>query len=125
MRGGWHRSTAGLALLAPALCLAGITTAVARSTPPSAAIRDTIVASRTAVPVEESSLDGTPVRVRIPAIGVDADMGSLGLNADGTLEVPPYDRAGWFRGEPKPGETGPAVIAAHVDSTAGPAVFAG
>ncbi len=119
MRGGWDRPTAGLALLALGLCLGGIATAVARST----AIRDTTVASRGAVPAQNSSLGGTPVRVRIPAIGVDADMESLGLDTDGTLEVPPYDRAGWFRGGPKPGETGPAVIAAHVDSTNGPAVF--
>ncbi len=50
-------------------------------------------------------------------------MNRLGLNGDGTLEVPPYDRAGWYGGGPKPGETGPAVIAAHVDSDTGPAVF--
>ncbi len=68
-------------------------------------------------------LPGRPVRVRIPAIDVAADMDRLGLNGDGTLEVPPYDRAGWYGGGPKPGETGPAVIAAHVDSDTGPAVF--
>ncbi len=70
-----------------------------------------------------AALPGRPVRVRIPAIGVAADMERLGLNGDGTLEVPPYDRAGWYGGGPKPGETGPAVIAAHVDSDTGPAVF--
>jgi sortase (surface protein transpeptidase) len=74
-------------------------------------------------PPAGSSLAGSPVRVRIPAIGVRADMDQLGLNADGTLSVPPYDRAGWYGGGPKPGETGPAVIAAHVDSETGPAVF--
>ena len=123
MRGGWDRSTAGLALLALGLCLGGIATAVARSTAPSAAVRDTIVASRPAVPAQEGTRGGTPVRVRIPAIGVDAEMGSLGLNTDGTLEVPPYEEAGWYAGGSRPGDPGPAVIAAHLASTDGPAVF--
>jgi len=68
-------------------------------------------------------LTGEPTTVRIPAIGVDADLDRLGLDPGGALEAPPYDRAGWFGGGPKPGELGPAVIAAHVDSTTGPAVF--
>lgn len=68
-------------------------------------------------------LSNEPVAVRIPAIEVDANMIRLGLNDDNTLEVPPFELAGWYRGGPKPGETGPAVIAAHVDSTDGPAVF--
>jgi len=69
------------------------------------------------------SLTGTPKRVRIPSIDVDAPLTPLGLNADGTLEVPPYELAGWYDGRPKPGDAGAAVIAAHVDSTTGPAVF--
>ena len=68
-------------------------------------------------------LAGTPVAVRISAIGVDARLVTLGLDAGGALEVPPYDLAGWFGGGAKPGEAGPAVIAAHVDSKTGPAVF--
>ena len=48
----------------------------------------------------------------------------LGLNADGTLEVPArFDRAGWWSGGARPGEPGPAVIVGHVDSHTGPAVF--
>ena len=40
------------------------------------------------------------------------------------MEVPrDFDRAGWYIAGPKPGETGPAVIAGHVDNTSGPAVF--
>lgn len=66
---------------------------------------------------------GDPLRVRIPAIGVVAPLVPLGLNADGTLEVPSYDRAGWYVGGPRPGQPGPAVVAAHVDSRTGPAVF--
>ena len=43
----------------------------------------------------------------------------------GQLEIPPPGRAGWFRGGPRPGEPGRAVIVSHVDSQAGPALFAG
>ncbi|MDA0159909.1 class F sortase [Solirubrobacter ginsenosidimutans] len=65
-----------------------------------------------------------PVRVVIPAIGVDAPLIRLGLDADGALEVPQrFDQAGWWTGGSRPGERGPAVIAGHVDSRTGPAVF--
>jgi sortase (surface protein transpeptidase) len=48
----------------------------------------------------------------------------LGLNPDRTLEVPRnWEQTGWYTGGPEPGEQGPAVIAGHVDSTSGPAVF--
>ena len=65
-----------------------------------------------------------PVRIEIPSIGVDAPIIGLGLNPDRTLEVPTdYGDAGWWTGGPRPGERGPAVIAGHVDSRTGPAVF--
>jgi Sortase domain len=65
-----------------------------------------------------------PVRVRIPSIGVDSPLVQLGVDGDGAL-VPPDDfaRAGWFADGPVPGEIGPAVLAGHVDSHDGPAVF--
>jgi hypothetical protein len=57
-----------------------------------------------------------PVRVVVPAIGVDSDLMDLGLKADGTMEVPPGAfPAGWYTGAPTPGERGPAVLAGHVD----------
>lgn len=67
-----------------------------------------------------------PTRIEIPAIGVDAPVGRVGLNSDGTVEVPPLSRAGdtgWYGYGPTPGEVGPAVVLGHVDSEAGPAVF--
>jgi sortase (surface protein transpeptidase) len=55
---------------------------------------------------------------------VSASVTPLGLNQDGTLEVPRrWEETGWYTGGPEPGERGPAVIAGHVDSTSGPAVF--
>jgi sortase (surface protein transpeptidase) len=65
-----------------------------------------------------------PVRIEIPDIGVAAAVIRLGLNRDGSMQVPAdYGLPGWFTGGPAPGETGPAVIAGHIDSRHGPAVF--
>jgi sortase (surface protein transpeptidase) len=65
-----------------------------------------------------------PVRLEIPAIGVSPPLVRLGLNSDGTMQVPgDFQVAGWFTGGPQPGQLGPAVIAGHVDSRTGPAVF--
>lgn len=65
-----------------------------------------------------------PARIRIPAIGVDASVGPLGLQDDGSLQVPnEADEAGWWSGGARPGQPGPAVIVAHRDSTNGPALF--
>ena len=67
-----------------------------------------------------------PASVSIPAIGVTSDLLHLGLNPDGTLQVPDgpdFDTAAWFDGSPRPGEVGPAVIEGHVSSARGPSVF--
>lgn len=67
---------------------------------------------------------GAPVRLKIPSIGVDSELMDLGLQADGSLEVPPDGfPAGWYTGAPTPGELGPAIIAGHVDWGGQPGVF--
>ncbi|MEE4540604.1 class F sortase [Streptomyces sp. V4-01] len=58
-----------------------------------------------------------PARLRIPAIGVDTPVMSLGLTAGGEVAVPPiaaHAPAGWYDGSPTPGQTGPSVILGHV-----------
>lgn len=66
-----------------------------------------------------------PTHVRVPAIGVDSGISRLGLNPDGTIEVPvDFNQAGWYTRGPAPGEAGPAIILGHVDSYTGPGVFA-
>ncbi|RAO51122.1 hypothetical protein ONO86_02141 [Micromonospora noduli] len=89
---------------------------------------------------DDASLDGqavgqgaaglarsAPTSIEIPRIGVDATIMSLGTNPDGTVQVPPLDKAdqaGWYEPGASPGETGNAVIVGHVDSAVlGPAVF--
>jgi LPXTG-site transpeptidase (sortase) family protein len=65
-----------------------------------------------------------PERLRIASIGVDTPLEDLTLNLDGTLRAPTdYQRAGWYTQGTIPGDVGPAVIAGHVDSKTGPAVF--
>jgi Sortase domain len=66
---------------------------------------------------------GPPTRVRVPAIGLDSPLETLHL-ANGALQAPKrFDRAGWYAEGTAPGDLGPAVIAGHVDSKAGPAIF--
>lgn len=119
-------------LLAGAVVVAGTVALVSPGAAvPSAAVPavGTAAAATSAVPVVAEP--GTqrsaapPVRVRVPAIGVDSELLRLGTDAAGAL-VPPddYDLAGWFAAGAVPGDVGPAVVAGHVDSVDGPAVFA-
>jgi hypothetical protein len=68
-----------------------------------------------------------PVSVRIRAIGVDSTLLHLGLNPDGTIQVPSLQtsaaKAAWYKYSATPGQIGSSVIEGHVDSTRGPAVF--
>jgi sortase (surface protein transpeptidase) len=65
-----------------------------------------------------------PVWLAIPAIGLRATLQVIGLDASGTLQPPAsLTQAGWYGSSPVPGDDGPAIIAGHVDSYSGPAVF--
>lgn len=68
-----------------------------------------------------------PVLVDIPAIGVHSRLLHLGLNPDGTVQVPSVttaaDEAAWYKYSATPGQIGASVIEGHVDSYGGPAVF--
>jgi sortase (surface protein transpeptidase) len=68
-----------------------------------------------------------PVRLLIPAIGVDAFIEQLGVQASGDLATPtqnPWTDVGWYKMGPRPGEKGSAVIDGHLDRPGGyPAVF--
>jgi LPXTG-site transpeptidase (sortase) family protein len=90
--------------------------------PPPSAARPLPSVPAHAAPLRSS----TPVRLEIPKIGLSTALMPLGLNPDHSLEVPPLSRAqeaGWYRFGPTPGAKGAAVIAGHVDTTRGPAVF--
>lgn len=69
-----------------------------------------------------------PTAIRIPAIDVSSPIQPLGLNPDGSVQVPQpgphYDEAAWYKYSPTPGELGPSVVEGHIDSAAsGPSVF--
>jgi len=57
-----------------------------------------------------------PMKITIPSIGVDSSIIKVGLESNGTLQVPTTGSvAGWYTGSPTPGEIGPSIIVAHVD----------
>ena len=68
-----------------------------------------------------------PVSLTIPAIGVNAQVIPLGLDAGGGVAIPPLSTpflTSWYDNGPAPGQDGPAVLLGHVDAAAvGPAVF--
>lgn len=78
-------------------------------------------------PTSESAAPATtaiPTRVEIPAIGVDAPLEVLSVDADNALQPPvAWEAAGWYDRSPLPGERGPSVIAGHLVAPDGPAVF--
>ncbi len=75
-------------------------------------------------PVATSASVAAPVALTIPSIRVSTPLIRLGLTPSGSLQVPDrFDVAGWYDRSPPPGATGPAVIAGHIDSVDGPAVF--
>jgi len=94
--------------------VAGVGTAVVRTGGAETRIRPAAITADAAA----------PVRLRIPAIGVSARVIALKLDGKGRLIAPKsFVRVGWNKAGPEPGERGAAVIAGHVDSRTGPAVF--
>ena len=62
--------------------------------------------------VESST--GSPVRIIIPKINVDAVLEYVGLTPEGEMEEPTEsDNAAWYNSRPLPGEVGTSVIAGH------------
>jgi sortase (surface protein transpeptidase) len=65
-----------------------------------------------------------PASLSIPAISLHTTLQQLGLDASGALNPPTNTtQAGWYTGSSLPGEPGPTVLAGHVDTYQGPAVF--
>lgn len=86
------------------------------STPPAG------LAAPPAHPVHPPLPPAEPVRLRIPAIGVDAALVRLGLDKAGALRPPPEGDpglAGWYGGGTTPGSRGTAVTTGHVDTRDG------
>ncbi|MGP3690613.1 class F sortase [Streptomyces sp. IBSNAI002] len=84
------------------------------SAPAAATGQSTTTDQVTAAPAMSAS---APKRIEIPSIGVDSPVMSLGLAADGTVQVPPIAKkapAGWYRHSPTPGQNGASVMLGHL-----------
>lgn len=113
------------AALALAL-LAGCAQAIPDAAPsPSVTVAATPTATPTPTPTVTPFARGVaPARVSIPRIGLDEALIDLGIASDGGMEVPSdFDEVGWFTQGGRPGGFGPTVIAGHVDSPTGSAIF--
>lgn len=90
-----------------------------------AGVSTTSIAASSALATSSSPFAGSPVRLRIPSIGVDANVQHVGLGKTGNMAVPDnYTDVGWYRYGTTPGEVGSAVIDGHIDNGLGtPAVF--
>jgi sortase (surface protein transpeptidase) len=75
-------------------------------------------------PAIEPSTAKHPTYVAIKSIGAASEIVQLGLEPDGSLEVPvDFNVIGWFTGSVEPGEPGAAVFAGHAASHTGPGIF--
>jgi Sortase domain len=116
---------AGISLIVGGIGAIGVALLAQQHAPaPAASAAGAIGPSKAKAPALRPS---APVSVTIPAIGVRSDLLHLGLNANGTIQVPSLstsaDEAAWYKYSVTPGQTGTSVIEGHVDSYQGPAVF--
>ena len=115
---------AGVLLIAAGISALGVAVAAQVHAPQPPGSAAGVIGSSARGPSLRRSL---PVAVDIPAIGVDAKLLHLGLNSDGTIQVPSLetsaDEAAWYKYSATPGQIGSSVIEGHVDSYQGAAVF--
>ncbi|MEU4027536.1 class F sortase [Streptomyces anulatus] len=141
----FRRTTALLTAVAACVALAGCSSAEPSASSSATSGAPSASASSSAPGETESGSNGSngstgstgssstdepgqpaPAHVSIPSIGVRSALMELGLNADGTVEVPPAEKgmtAGWYTGGSVPGAPGPAVLIGHNDTRFGRAVF--
>ncbi|TQS16569.1 class F sortase [Microbispora hainanensis] len=140
------RGAGNVAFLPPAVGPGGpgvpLTAADPTAPPPDPALQPiapltlTSAASSSSKPLSSSSSGakkttskkaaGRPLKISIPAIGVKAVVGSVGVDKSGVIQAPPLSKpslTGWYRYGPAPGDQGPAVILGHVNTRKGAAVF--
>lgn len=83
---------------------------------------------RAALPRSSPSVTGSaqvPSRLIVQSIHVDARVEQVGLTPDGSMDTPrDPSNVAWYAPGVKPGKPGDAVVAGHLDTRTGPAVFA-
>ena len=76
-------------------------------------IRNSTYLKKTTV-ATTTTAQGFPIRIKIPQIGVDGFLESVGLTSEGAMDAPKNPANGaWFNLGPRPGEIGNAVLAGH------------
>jgi sortase (surface protein transpeptidase) len=117
---GFGRPLLGVAASRPAPGPGAIKSPQASASPvPRTSSQDTLAAAQAIV-----APASPPVRLLIPAIGVNSQVEALGLDTQGRMATPSRsDRVGWYSPGSAPGDVGNAVIDGHLDWTDGPAVF--
>lgn len=95
---------------------------VAEDTPTGFA--DTALVPPTPTPEADTPPIAEPVQLEIPRLGSAASVEYVGLDDQRRMDVP-KDAANvaWYKFGARPGEVGNAVLAGHLDSETGPAVF--
>ena len=74
----------------------------------------TPIGTATDIPSADRDL-ALPVGFRYPALGIElAPIDAVGVEPGGEMEIPGADAVGWYEFGPSPGETGSAVLAAHI-----------
>jgi LPXTG-site transpeptidase (sortase) family protein len=65
-----------------------------------------------------------PQQLSIPKLNLTSQIEYVGLDANQRMDVPKdWNQVAWYQLGPKPGEQGSAVLAGHLDSPSGPAIF--
>ncbi|APB00679.1 hypothetical protein NS506_06648 [Nocardia seriolae] len=109
--------------LAAVTIVAPLVSGCSSSSTPSASTT-TAAATPAAVKTAPAISRSTPTSFIISSIKASGSLISVGLNTDGTVQVPAdYQQAGWYQKGPAPGEQGSAVILGHVDSYKGEGIF--
>jgi sortase A len=73
---------------------------------------------------QESIQGMEPARIEVPSIDAKAEIEATGILENGEMGVPEdVNEVGWFEPGFKVGAKGHAVLAGHVDSLTGPAIF--
>jgi sortase (surface protein transpeptidase) len=115
-------SVAVVALVVAVIAFAGT---FARNDPRSVTLSPATVVSDSSRPAKSPPLArSAPVRLVIPALGINTAVGKLGLQPDRQVMVPTSAHVvDWYDDGSSPGQVGSAVILGHVDSFRGPGTF--
>ena len=129
------RRPAAIAFAAGLVVIVGGTAGLLLARHPAPALRP-VAAGAAALPVPTGPIVAPPpsaaarvprpVSLTIPLIKVKTNLITLGLAADGSMQVPPLSAAaiaGWFTGSPRPGAVGSSIIVGHIDNKEHHGVF--